>query len=203
MHRLVFAAALMVPSMSYAQERLPPVRPEQYDAAQQKAAAEFEAARKAPVFGPFAMLIRSPEVMSAARAMGDELRFKSAVGTTLSEMVILIVAREWSQDYEWSVHAPIALKQGVSQAVVDAIAEGRRPAVLTEDEAIAYDFTIELNRTKRVSDATYARALKRWGERGVVDLSAISGYYTFLAMAMNTARTPPADGAPRLPRWPE
>jgi 4-carboxymuconolactone decarboxylase len=186
-----------------AQERLAPVPPARYDADQKKAAAEFEAARKTAVFGPFSMLIRSPQVMSAARAMGDELRFKSAVGTTLSELVILIVAREWSQDYEWGVHAPIALRQGIAKPVVDAIAEGRRPDALTDDEAIAYDFTIELNRTRRVSDATYARALKRWGERGVVDLAAISGYYTFLAMTMNTARTPPAPGAARLPRWPE
>jgi 4-carboxymuconolactone decarboxylase len=209
MSKLLLAAALiaLAPAAhgpkAWAQERLPPVKPESYDAAQRQAAAEFEAARKRAVFGPFSMLIRSPEVMSAARAMGDELRYKSAIGNTLSEMVILIVAREWAQDYEWSVHAPIALQQGVARPVVDAIAEGRRPDRLSDDEAIAYDFTLELNRTKRVSDATYARALKRWGERGVVDLAAISGYYTFLAMTMNTARTPPADGAPKLPRWPE
>ena len=202
---MVTAAALSTAfaSAPYAQERLPPVKPEQYDAAQKKAAAEFEAARKTPPTGPFAMLMRSPDVMTAARSMGDHLRYKSAIGTTLSEMVILIVAREWAQDYEWSIHAPIALSQGIAKATVDAIADGRRPATLSEDEAVAYDFTVELNRSHRVSDPTYARALKRWGEKGVVDLAAISGYYTFLAMTMNTARTPPVPGASRLPRFPE
>lgn len=204
MPRLLLAAALMaLATAAHAQERLGPVPPASYDADQKKAAEEFQAARKAPPSAPFAMLMRSPDVMTAARSMGDHLRYKSAIGNTLSEFVILIIAREWSQDYEWSIHAPIALTQGIAKAKVDAIAQGTRPAALTDDEAIAYDFTLELNRTKRVSDATYARALKRWGEKGVVDLASINGYYTFLAMTMNVARTPPDAGQARLPRWPE
>jgi len=141
-----------------AQERMPPVPPDTYDAAQKKAAEEFQAARKAPVSGPFSILIRIPELMTANRMMGDYLRLKPSIGTTLSELVILITAREWTQDYEWHVHAPIALKQGISQEIIDAIAAGRRPTGMNEDQEICYDFTIELQRSKRVSDATYARA---------------------------------------------
>jgi 4-carboxymuconolactone decarboxylase len=186
-----------------AQERMPPVSPDKYDAAQKKAAEDFQAARKAPVSGPFSILIRIPELMTANRMMGDYLRLKPSIGTTLSELVILITAREWTQDYEWHVHAPIALKQGISQEIIDAIAAGRRPTGMNEDQEICYDFTIELQRSKRVSDATYARALKRFGETGILDIAGINGYYTNLAMILNTTRFQiPADGK-RLPRFPE
>ena len=145
----------------------------------------------------------SPEVMSLARAMGDYLRFKPKIGTTLSELVILLTARRWTQDYEWYVHAPIAEKAGIPADVIAAIRDGRRPARMSDDEALVYDFTTELQDTKRVSDTTFARAEGRFGKPGVVDLAAISGYCTFLAMELNTARYRiPADGTP-LPRLPE
>ncbi|GAC1344967.1 MAG: hypothetical protein NVSMB18_23680 [Acetobacteraceae bacterium] len=107
----VALALLVVPvAMDHvaAQERLPTIPPAQYSPEQKKAAEDFLAARKTPVFGPFEPLMYSPEVMSQARAMGDYLRYKSGIGTTLSELVILVTAREWTQDYEWYVHAPIA-----------------------------------------------------------------------------------------------
>lgn len=198
---LIAAAAASIGWPAMAQERLPPIKPEAYDAAQKAAAEDFLKTRKVAPTGPFAMMIRSPELMSAAQHMGNYLRYGSAIGNTLSEFVILITAREWSQDYEWNVHAPIALKQGVAKEKVDAIAAGRRPEAMSEDEAICYDFSIELHRNKQVSDATYARALKRFGERGVVDLTGINAYYSLLSMEMNVARTDP--NGPRMPRWPE
>ncbi len=186
-----------------AQTRLPTIPPEQYSEAQKKAAEEFVAARKVPVFGPFEPLMYSPEVMSQARAMGDYLRYKSGIGNTLSELVILVTAREWTQDYEWFVHAPIALKMGIRPEIVDAIRDGRRPAGMSDDEAIVYDFSSELHRNKRVSDATYARAETRFGRPAVVDLVGINAYYTLLAMQLNAARYPvPKDGT-KLPRLPE
>lgn len=196
------AFTLSLATAALAQDRLPAILPAQYDADQKKAAEEFLAVRKVPVFGPFDPLMYSPQVMTVAREMGDYLRYKSAIGTTLSELVILVTAREWGQDYEWAVHAPIALKQGIKQQIVDAIADGRRPAGMSADEELCYDFSVELHRTKRVSDTTYNRAVERFGKKGVVDLTAISGYYTFLAMSMNMSRYEgPADGL-RLPRFP-
>ena len=112
--------------------------------------------------------------------------------------MILVTAREWGQAYEWSIHAPIALAQGIRPEVVQAIAQGRRPQGMSDDEAICYDFSTELHRTRQVSDATYARALKRFGEKGVIDLTAINGYYTFLAMQLNMMRTPASPGGPLL-----
>ncbi len=185
-----------------AQQRLPTIPPAQYDETQKKAAEDFLAARKTSVFGPFEPLMHSPQVMSDARAMGDYLRYHSAIGVTLSELVILVVARNWSQDYEWFVHAPIALKQGIRPEIVAAIEDGRRPESLSEDEAICYDFSTELQNLKRVSDATYARAQKRFGDKGIVDLTAIVGYYTLLAMELNVARYAVPEGAKPLPRLP-
>ncbi len=185
------------------QDRLPTIAPSQYDAAQKQAAADFLAARKTPVFGPFEPLMYSPEVMSQSRAMGDYLRYKSAIGTTLSELVILITARAWSQDYELSVHYPIALKAGISAPVADAIVDGRRPTCMSADEAMVYDFVDELINNKRVSNQSFARVESRFGRRGAVDLTAIVGYYTLLAMEMNMARYQPPAGAMRFPRFPE
>ena len=110
-----------------AEPRLPTIPPDQYTEEQKKAAEEFLAARKVPVFGPFEPMMHSPAVMNLARSMGDYLRYHSSIGNTLSELVILITAREWSQDYEWHVHYPIALKAGIGKDVANAVADGRRP----------------------------------------------------------------------------
>ncbi len=203
--RPLLAACLLLGTglSAQAQQRLPTIAPADYTAEQKQAVADFEAARKAPLSGPFQPLLHSPQVMTVARSMGDYLRYKSAIGTTLSELVILITAREWTQDYEWHVHHPIALKAGIKASVADAIAEGRRPQGMSDDEEIVYEFSTELQRTKRVSDATYARAEKRFGKQGVIDLTGVIGYYTLLAMEMNMAQYEPPQGAQRLVRFPK
>jgi 4-carboxymuconolactone decarboxylase len=199
---MAFAGATLVAGSALAQQRLPTIPPDQYIAEQKKAAEEFLAARKAPVSGPFQPMMHSPEVMSMARGMGDYLRYHSAIGNTLSELVILVTAREWSQDYEWHVHYPIALKAGIAKDIADAIADGRRPAGMSAYEEIVYDFTTELQTHKRVSEATFARAEQRFGKKGVVDMTGISGYYTFLAMQLNVARYEFSGDGPRLSRVP-
>ena len=199
---VVFAGIMLVSAPVLAQQRLPKIAPEHYTAEQKKAAEDFLAARKVPVFGPFEPMMHSPEVMSIARSTGDYLRYHSAIGNTLSELVILVTAREWSQDYEWYVHQPIALKAGISKDIADAIADGRRPAAMSADEEIVYNFTFELQRNKRVSDATFNRAEQRFGKKGVVDMVGICGYYTSLAMQLNTARYQFSGEGPRLTRFP-
>ena len=203
MHFLLRLASLVLIGVSaQAEDRLPTIPPAQYSPEQKQAAAEFEAARTVPVFGPFEPLMYSPAVMSQARAMGDYLRYKSAIGNTLSELAILLTAREWTQDFEWSVHYPIALKAGIRQDTADAIAEGRRPAALSADEEIVYDYAMELLKNKQVSNLTFERAKTRFGAKGVVDMTGIVGYYTFLAMQLNAAQYPPAKDAKKLPRIP-
>jgi 4-carboxymuconolactone decarboxylase len=117
--------------------------------------------------------------------------------------VILVTAREWSQDYEWHVHFPIALKAGIRADIADAIADGRRPTGMSDDEEMVYDFSVELHRNKRVSDKTFARVDKRFGKKGIVDLTGINAYYTLLAMQMNVAEYDiPKDGK-KLARFPK
>jgi 4-carboxymuconolactone decarboxylase len=199
---LTVLGAMLITTQAFAQQRLPTIPADQYTPDQKKASEEFLAARKVPVFGPFEPMMYSPDVMTLARSMGDYLRFHSSIGNTLSELVILVTSREWSQDYEWSFHYPIALKAGISKSIADAIADGRRPTAMSADEEIVYDFTTELLRNKSVSDATFDRAEQRFGKKGAVDITAIAGYYGLLAMQLNMARYQSGDG-PRLPRFPQ
>lgn len=192
--------SLVASAPAAAQDRMPPIPAEKLTEAQRKAAAEFREARNADISGPFVPLLRSPEVMTRARAMGDYLRFKSVLPPRLSEFVIIITARNWTQQYEWNAHYPLALNAGVSAETAKAIAEGRRPKPMTEEEETLYDFCEELRRNQSVSDPTYARMVARFGEQGVIDTTGIVGYYTMLAMVMNTARTavPSGGAAPKL-----
>ena len=178
-----------------AQDRMPPLAADKLTAAQKKAVEEFKAARSADISGPFVALLRSPEVLSRARAMGDYLRYKSSLPPRLSEFVILMTARQWTQNYEWSAHAPLARQAGLSPDIINAIAEGRRPDRMAEDEDILYTLADELHRNQSVSDPTYARAVGKFGEGGVIDTLGIIGYYTMLSIVMNTTRTPLAPGA--------
>jgi 4-carboxymuconolactone decarboxylase len=187
----------------HAQDRMPPIPPGQQTEAQKKAVAEFTAVRKADVSGPFVPMLRSPEVMNRARAMGDYLRFNSVLPPRLSEFAILITARQWTQNYEWDAHNRLALEGGLSPDIVNAIAQGRRPDKMADDEEILYTFCDELHRNQSISDPTYARAVAKFGEQGVIDIVGISGYYTMLAMVLNTARTPvPAGRTPALAPFP-
>jgi 4-carboxymuconolactone decarboxylase len=199
LRRTMIAGQLALTALAaHSGDRLPTIPPAEYAAEQKQAATDFEAARKVPVFGPFEPLMYSPQLMSQARGMGDYLRYHSAIGNRLSELAILITAREWAQDYEWSVHYPIALKVGIRQEVADAIAVGRRPATMSADEETVYDYASELLKNKHISDATFERAKSRFGSKGVVDMTGIVGYYTFLAMQLNAAQYKiPKDGEPR------
>jgi 4-carboxymuconolactone decarboxylase len=170
-------------------DRMPPIPKDRWSEAQKKAAAEFTAARKQEVFGPFAVMLRSPEVMLRASAMGDYVRYRTVLPPPLNELIILVTARHWTQQFEWCVHQPAALNAGLPPDVVNAVAEGRRPDGMAEDEAIVHDFTIELLRSQNVGDLVYAGAVARFGEQGVVEMVGVCGYYSFLSMMMNTART--------------
>ncbi|MCG2586262.1 carboxymuconolactone decarboxylase family protein [Massilia sp. TS11] len=178
-------------------ERLGPIPPEQMNDAQRRVAQAIIDGPRGALYGPFVPLLRSPELMDCAQTMGEYLRYRSAIGTRLSELAILVTARVWNQPVEWAIHAPIALQAGIGQDLIDAIGARQRPAAMAEDEAAVYDFCHELHTTRQVSDATYARALALFGEAGVVDLMGLNGYYTLLAMVMNAARTsvPPGSAA--------
>ena len=204
MKTMLLVGVLLMSSLASAQDRMPPVSADKMTPEQKKAAEEFAAGRGTAVFGPFVPLLRSPEVMLRAKAMGDYLRFKSSLPAKMNEFVILLTARQWTQQYEWDVHQPIALKAGLEPEVAKAVQEGRRPQGMSADEEIVYDVLDELQRNKSVSQPTYARAVGRFGEQGVIDLLGVHGYYTFLAIVMNSTRTElPKDHKPALPSMPE
>jgi 4-carboxymuconolactone decarboxylase len=179
-------------------DRLGPIPLEQMSAAQRGAAQAIIDGPRGALYGPFVPLLRSPELLESAQRMGEYLRYRSAIGVRLSELVILVTARQWNQQVEWAIHAPIAAQVGIPPALIGAIARRQRPDDMLVDESVVHDFCIELHRDKRVSDRVYHDALALFGEHGVVDLMGINGYYTFLAMVMNTARTevPPSLAAP-------
>ena len=201
--RLMVILALLSCAPLRAQDRMPPIPADKMTEAQKKAAAEFAAARNSAPTGPFGVLLRVPELMDLAFKWRQHVQSRSALDQRLTEFVILISARHWTQQYEWNAHQPAAIKAGLKPEIVAAVADGRRPAQMAEDEAVLYDVCLELQRNHSVSDATYARALAKVGEAGIVETASIAGYYTLLAMVMNTARTPlPAGAKPPLVAFP-
>lgn len=175
-------------------DRMPPMTPDQMTPAQKAAAEQFEKERGIGIGGPFVPLSRSPEVLRMATHIGKYLRTQSPVPTKLSELATLITARRWSQNFEWFAHEKIARHAGLPDAVIAAIAEGRMPEGMAEDEAAVYAFCMETLHNGNVCDATYARAKALHGEQGIIDLVAICGYYTLIGLAMNIARTPLPEG---------
>src|SRR5919198_988265 len=171
-------------------DRMPPLEADKMNDAQRAAAAELAAGPRGGVKGPFIALLRSPELMERLQKVGEYLRFRSSLEPRVSEFIMLVVAREWTQQFEWSVHVPLALKAGLKPETVQSLAEARRPAAMAKDEELAYDFSEELLRTKGVSDATYRRALDHFGERGLVDLLGLIGYFATVSMVLNVAHTP-------------
>lgn len=140
------------------------------------------------VIGPFIATLRSPELTRRLQRLGEYLRYEAALPEKLREMAILLTAREWTQGFEWETHAPLAEKAGLSAATIAAIGDARVPASMERGESLVYDVCTEVFRDRAVSDATYVAAVKEFGEQGVVDLIAIVGYYTTLAMILNVAQ---------------
>lgn len=183
-------------------ERMPALADDQMDAAQKAAAAALIAGPRGAVFGPFIPLMRSPELMDRLQKVGEYLRFNSALETRINEFVMLIVSRQWTQQFEWCMHYPLAIKAGMRAELLDELAQGRRPRGMAPDEESAYDLCDELERTRGVSDATYARAVELFGERGVLDMLGLIGYFTTVSMVMNVAHTPPLASASADPLAP-
>lgn len=194
---------LLVVGAAVAQDRMPPIPKDKMTEAQKKVFEEVTAGPRGAggAEGPFVPLLRSPELMDRLQRTGEYLRFHNTIGPKLTEFVILLTARQWTQQYEYDVHRVNGAKAGIKQETINAITDGRRPEGMTADEEIVYDFCAELRQNQSVSDATYARAVGKFGEQGVIDMTGLVGYYTTLAMVMNVARSPLPDGkkAPLAP----
>lgn len=149
--------------------------------------------------GPFNALLRSPEVADRVQKVGEYIRFQSTIPAPLNPMAILITGRFWGAQFEFWAHSRLARTAGLADEIIDAIAEGRRPSAMTDDERIVYDFCTEMFRDKAVSDTAFKAAVERFGEQGVIDLIATGGYYSIVSMVLNVDRYPlPAGERPPL-----
>jgi 4-carboxymuconolactone decarboxylase len=188
-----------------AQDRMPPIPAEKMTEAQKKAVADYKSIRNADLTGPpWSVLLRVPDLVVPALQLRMHNLQNSALSPKLTELAILLAARHWTNSFEWNAHYSLAVKAGLSASVIAAVSDGRRPEQMAEDEEILYDFCTELLQNKSVSDATYSRALAKLGEAGIVEAAGLEGYYTFLAMVMNVARSPsPATATQRLIPFPK
>ena len=152
--------------------------------------ANSAASKPGPLGGPFNVWLRSPGIGNLVQQLGEEIRFRSSIPSRLNELAIIITARKWTSQYEWYAHHKLALEAGLDPKIGEAIAHGRRPAKMDADETLVYEFSTELHETQGVSDATYKRALERFGERGVVDLISVNGFYVLVSMCLNVDQTP-------------
>ena len=179
--------------------RFPDLSPDGMTDAQKRVAEAIKSGPRGGIRGPFAVLLRSPELADRVQKLGEHLRFHSSLPARLNEFAIIINARFWESKYEWFAHRPLAVKAGLAEAIADAVAKGQRPDGMKEDEALVYDFCTTLHRRHFVDDALFERARTLLGDQGVVDLIGVSGYYTLVSMVLNVAEIPLPVGTP--PPW--
>jgi 4-carboxymuconolactone decarboxylase len=170
--------------------RFKPLGESEMTEAQRKVYKEIASGPRGGVRGPFNALLRSPELADRAQKFGEYVRFNTSLPERLKEFAILITARHWTAQYEWHSHNIHAVKAGLAPGIAADLARGKRPAGMQDDEAAVYDFCKELHENKAVSDSSYKAVADKFGERGVVDLIGISGYYTMVSMVLNVGRHP-------------
>ena len=202
-------AAFTLPLAAAAQERYPELNPDQLSPAQKayvenlaKPPRNNTTASKTP---PFKVYMRSPELAPKLEAVSDYVRWGSGLEPRLTELAIMITARQWSSQWIWRGHYRGAVRGGLDPSVGADIAAGKRPEKMKEDEAILYNYATEMYRDKAVSDATFAAAVKQFGEKGLIDLVATMGYYDTVAMTLITAKAvaPKEDDVPQLAALPK
>ena len=186
---LVFGMAIGV-SAQTKEPRFPDLKREQMTDAQKRVYDAIAGGPRGGVRGPFGPLLRSPELTDRVQKLGEYLRFNTSLPARLNEFAILINARFWDSKYEWYAHKPLAIKGGLADSIADDLAQNKRPANMKPDEELVYDFCTILHRQHFVDDALFKRAVSTLGEQGVIDLVAVSGYYTLVSMVLNVAEIP-------------
>jgi 4-carboxymuconolactone decarboxylase len=165
------------------------------NAAQREVAAEITAGPRGEVRGPFIALIHNPELARRLQKLGEHLRWGGKLPPALKELAVLVTARRWTCQHEWVMHSKLALEAGLAAGVVQAIRDGKDPQGLSEEEKAVYSFCREVHATGRAGDAAFAAIEKRFGLDGALELIALNGYYTLMAMVLNTAGLPLPGGA--------
>jgi 4-carboxymuconolactone decarboxylase len=194
---MMLAASFVLASTSVAlgQARFPDIPRDQLTEALKEVHDAIASGPRGGVRGPFGPLLRSPELTDRVQKLGEYLRFNSSLSPRLNEMAILINARTWESKYEWFAHKPLAVKGGLAESITDDLAQNKRPSNMKPDEEVVYDMCMALHKTHFVDDALFKRAVSVLGERGVIDLVAVSGYYTLISMVLNVAEVSLPPGA--------
>ena len=202
---VLLVAGLPPGARAHAQERMPMIPADKMTDAQKKAVADYKAIRGTDLTAPpWSVLLRVPAHVVPALQIRMHYLNESAIAPRLTEFAILIAARRWTNNWEFNAHSTAAATAGLKPEIIAAIADGRRPEQMADDEALVWEFCAELQDNQSVSDRTYARALARFGEPGIVEIASIQGYYTYLAMVMNAARVGVQPNAkPALERFPK
>ena len=209
---VLMAGSVLAQSSAQAQdrssERFPVLDPGQLTAEQTKLVKDLlagprgggdnspEAMKRILANGPFNAWARSPVLGDRLQKVGEYIRYASSIPLRLNEFAILITARHWTSQYEWFAHHSLAMKAGLSPRITEQLALNKRPEGMSEEETAVYDFCTELHQQKNVTDATYKKATALFGEKGVMDLIGVSGYYTAVSMTLNVARVPLPEGQP-------
>ena len=168
-------------------------------AAQREVAAEISAGPRGEVRGPFVALIHNAELARRVQQLGEQLRWHSKLPPQLLELAVLVTARRWTCQHEWYMHGKLASKAGLDPRIVEAIAQGREPQGMSADEALVYKASRQAHASGRLDDETFAAARERFGLDGTLELLALNGYYSMMAMVLNTAGMPlPDNAAPPL-----
>lgn len=176
--------------------RLGEIDPARLSDEQRRVAEQIQSGPRGGLAGPFWPWLRSPELADRAQKLGEFVRFETSLPPRLFELAVLVTAHHWKAQFEWHAHAALARKAGLDDDVIDAIHAGGRPRSAKADEAAVYEFATELYARRRVSDVTYAAAQAQIGERGVVELVGVLGYYALVSMTLNVFGIEVPPGAP-------
>ncbi len=201
MKRILTACAVLTAFISLtsfaATDRFPEMPLDQMNPAQRKVAEAIIAGPRKSLSGPFNTWLRSPDLADRLQSVGEYIRYKSSLSRRLNEFAILIIAREWTAQFQWFSHYQLAIDAGLKPEIAAAVAAGKRPTGMSADETVVYDATLALHRNKgQIPDALFEQARKMFGEQGVVDLIGVNGYYTAVAMTLNVAQVPVPAGTP-------
>ena len=177
-------------------QRFPKLSPDRMTPEQREVAAEIAAGPRGEVRGPFVALVHHAGLARRVQALGEQLRWKSKLPPRLLELAVLVTARRWSCQFEWLMHEKLARKAGLDEGVIEAVRNAQMPKQMGREESLVHAFCLQAHTTGHVDDATFAAAKELFGLDGVLELLALNGYYSMMAMVLNSSGIPLPEGAP-------
>lgn len=176
--------------------RIPFPTPDTMNEAQRRVYERIVSGPRGRLVGPLRAALHNPELAERWQAFGALLRYGTSLPPRVSELAIVVTARRWNSQIEWHIHAQAAAEAGIAPAVLEAIRARRAPEFDTPEDALVYEFARQLQETGQVAPGVYARAIECWDVAGVVELTAVIGYYTLVSMTLNAHEIPMPDDAP-------